>query len=165
VPVDNYRMGFRSVKYAPLFLMLTFITLWLFEIISHSRIHPLQYLLLGAGMCVFYLLELSLAEHIGFCWSYVIASTLVVGLMGSYSFVFLKSIFKASFVGTIAALLYGYLYILLRSQDYALLIGSFGLFFTIAIVMYLTRNINWYNSGSSEINQSSLNPPPLQNNS
>ena len=109
VPVDNYRMGFRSVKYAPLFLMLTFITLWLFEIISHSRIHPLQYLLLGAGMCVFYLLELSLAEHIGFGWSYVIASTLVVGLMGSYSFVFLKSIFKASFVGTIAALLYGYL--------------------------------------------------------
>ena len=51
VPVDNYRMGFRSVKYAPLFLMLTFITLWLFEIISHSRIHPLQYLLLGAGIC------------------------------------------------------------------------------------------------------------------
>ena len=81
------------------------------------------------------------------------------------TFVFLKSIFKASFVGTIAALLYGYLYILLRSQDYALLIGSFGLFFTIAIVMYLTRNINWYNSGSSEINQRPLNPPPLQNNS
>ncbi|MBA4716660.1 MAG: cell envelope integrity protein CreD [Verrucomicrobiales bacterium] len=164
VPVDNYRMGFRSVKYAPLFLMLTFITLWLFEIISHSRIHPLQYLLLGAGMCVFYLLELSLAEHIGFGWSYVIASTLVVGLMGSYSFVFLKSIFKASFVGTIAALLYGYLYVLLRSQDYALLIGSFGLFFTIATVMYLTRKINWYNSSSSEIKKSPLSPPPLQNN-
>ena len=159
VPVDNYRMGFRSVKYAPLFLMLTFITLWLFEILSNYRIHPLQYLLLGAGMCVFYLLELSLAEHIGFEISYTIASTLVVGLIGSYSFVFLKSIVRALFVGVIAALLYGYLYILLRSQDYALLIGSFGLFLTIAAIMYLTRNINWYRSGSQESEIDKLSPP------
>lgn len=159
VPVDNYRMGFRSVKYAPLFLMLTFITLWLFEILSNYRIHPLQYLLLGAGMCVFYLLELSLAEHIGFEISYTIASTLVVGLIGSYSFVFLKSIVRALFVGVIAALLYGYLYILLRSQDYALLIGSFGLFLTIAAIMYLTRNINWYRSGSQESEIDQLSPP------
>jgi inner membrane protein len=137
-------MGFRSVKYAPLFLMLTFITLWLFEILTGSRIHPLQYLLLGAGMCVFYLLELSLAEHIGFVAAYITASVAVVTLISSYSLVILKSSVKASIVGLIAIVLYGYLYVLLRSQDYALLIGSIGLFVVIAAIMYLTRNINWY---------------------
>ena len=78
VPIDNYRMGHRSVKYAALFLVLTFITLWLFELLSGVRIHPLQYLLLGAGMSVFYLLELSLSEHIGFSAAYIIASSAVV---------------------------------------------------------------------------------------
>ncbi len=143
VPIDNYRMGHRSVKYAPLFLVLTFITLWLFEILSGVRIHPLQYLLLGAGMSVFYLLELSLAEHIGFLAAYIAASSAIVLLIGSYSSVVLKSPTRASIVGSITAVLYGNLYILLRSQDYALLIGSIGLFVVIATVMYLTRKINF----------------------
>ena len=82
MPIDNYRMGHRSVKYAPLFLVLTFITLWLSEILSGVRIHPLQYLLLGAGMSVFYLLELSLAEHIGFLAAYIAASSAIVLLIG-----------------------------------------------------------------------------------
>ena len=144
VPIDNYRMGHRSVKYAALFLLLSFVTLWLFEILSGIRIHPLQYLLLGAGMCVFYLLELSLAEHIGFIPAYIIASAAVVGLIGVYSTVVLDSNRRALIVGVITAGLYGYLYILLRSQDYALLIGSIGLFVVIATIMYLTRKINWY---------------------
>ena len=143
VPIDNYRMGHRSVKYAPLFLVLTFITLWLFEILSGVRIHPLQYLLLGAGMSVFYLLELSLAEHIGFLAAYIAASSAIVLLIGSYSSVVLKSPTRASIVGSITAVLYGNLYILLRNQDYALLIGSIGLFVVIATVMYLTRKINF----------------------
>lgn len=146
VPVDNYRMGHRSVKYAALFLVLTFITLWLFEILSGVRIHPLQYLLLGAGMSVFYLLELSLAEHIGFLTAYVIASSAVVLLIAAYSAVVLKSTTGASIVGGITVTLYGYLYILLRIQDYALLIGSVGLFVVIATIMYLTRKIDWYRS-------------------
>ena len=143
VPIDNYRMGYRSVKYAPLVLALTFITLWLFEILSGVRIHPLQYLLLGAGMSVFYLLELSLAEHIGFLAAYIAASSAIVLLIGSYSSVVLKSPTRASIVGSITAVLYGNLYILLRNQDYALLIGSIGLFVVIATVMYLTRKINF----------------------
>ena len=146
VPIDNYRMGHRSVKYAVLFVVLSFVTLWLFEILNGIRIHPLQYLLLGAGMCVFYLLELSLAEHIGFIFAYIIASAAVVGLIGFYSAVVLKSRQKASIVAFIMAILYGCLYILLRSQDYALLIGSIGLFAAIATIMYLTRKINWYGS-------------------
>ena len=96
------------------------------------------------SMCVFYLLELSLAEHIGFVAAYIIASVAVVTLIGSYSLVCLKSLLKASIVGLISSVLYGYLYVLLRSQDYALLIGSIGLFVVIAAIMYLTRNINWY---------------------
>ena len=143
VPIDNYRMGHRSVKYAPLFLVLTFITLWLFEILSGVRIHPLQYLLLGAGMSVFYLLELSLAEHIGFLTAYIAASSAIVLLIGSYSSVVLKSPTRASIVGSITTVLYGYLYILLRTQDYALLIGSIGLFVVIATIMYLTRKIDF----------------------
>ena len=101
---------------------------------------------LGAGMCVFYLLELSLAEHVGFVTAYIIASAAVVGLIGVYSAVVLKSRQKASIVALIMAILYGYLYILLRSQDYALLIGSIGLFVVIATIMYLTRKTNWHES-------------------
>jgi len=145
-PIDHYRMGLRSVKYAALFLVLTFVTLWLFEILNGISIHPLQYLLLGAGMSVFYLLELSLAEHIGFVTAYLIASSAIVLLIAMYSAVVLKSSIRASIVGVITAGLYGYLYILLRSQDYALLIGSIGLFVVIATIMYLTRKMNWYAS-------------------
>ena len=144
VPIDHYRMGHRSVKYAALFVVLTFMTLWLFEILSGVRIHPLQYLLLGAGISVFYLLELSLAEHLGFVAAYIVASSSIVLLLAAYSAVVLKSSKKAFIVGGITAVLYGYLYIVLRSQDYALLIGSIGLFVVIAVVMYLTRKINWY---------------------
>ena len=125
-------------------MALSFSTLWLFEILSGIRIHPIQYLLLGAGMCVFYLLEMSLAEHIGFVPAYMIASASVVVLIGIYSSVVLKSSRKALVVAFIMAILYGYLYILLRNQDYALLIGSIGLFLTIATIMYLTRKINWH---------------------
>ena len=145
-PVDHYRMALRSAKYAALFLVLTFVTLWLFEILSKIRIHPLQYLLVGAGMCVFYLLELSLAEHIGFIMAYILASSAIVVLVAAYCVAILKSAMRAFIVGVVVALLYGYLYILLRNQDYALLIGSIGLFLAIATVMYLTRKIDWYAS-------------------
>lgn len=144
VPVDNYRMGHRSMQYAILFVVLTFITLWLFELLVGVRIHPLQYLLLGGGMCVFYLLELSLSEHIGFVPAYIIASAAVAILICAYSIVVLKSRTRAAVVGAIVALLYGHLYILLRVEDYALLIGSIGLFVVIATIMYLTRKIDWY---------------------
>ncbi len=143
-PVDHYRMSLRSVKYAALFLVLTFVTIWLFEVLGSARVHPLQYLLIGAGMCVFYLLELSLAEHIGFVPSYIIASFAIVGLIAAYSMAVLERALLASIVGVVTALLYAYLYVLLRNQDYALLIGSIGLFVAVAAVMYVTRKVNWY---------------------
>ncbi len=145
--IDHYRMSKRSLKYEFLFLILTFATLWLFEILAGNRIHPLQYLLMGSAMCLFYILELSLSEHMGFVKAYIIASASIVLLNFFYSKSVLKSFSKATVAGTVLTLLYGYLYILLKSQDYALLIGSVGLFFILAIIMYLTRNIDWYDNG------------------
>ena len=143
-PVDHYRMAERSVKYQILFLVLTFVALWLFEILIHVRIQSIPYLFVGAGMCLFYLLELSLAEHIGFVVAYVCASVAVVALVTAYCVAVLKGVKHAAIIGTVISLLYGYLYILLMNQDYALLIGSLGLFVILATVMYLTRKIDWY---------------------
>ena len=142
-PVDPYRMVDRSVKYAILFLALTFITLWLYEVLSGLRIHTLQYLLMGAGMCLFYLLVLSLSEHLGFGPAYLLASVSTVVLLVSYSLSVLGKPRGATLMAVILGLLYGYLYILLRNQDYALLVGSLGLFLALAVTMYLTRHLDW----------------------
>jgi inner membrane protein len=143
-PVDHYRMAERSVKYVTLFLALTFVTLWLFEVLAKVRIHLVQYLLVGAGMCLFYLLELSFAEHIGFNAAYVVASFAIVAMVSTYCVAVLKSASRATIVGTVVVMLYGYLYVLLRDQDYALLVGAVGLFVVLAIIMYLTRKVDWY---------------------
>ncbi len=143
-PIDTYRMAERSVKYQFLFLALTFTTLWLFEILVRIRVHPLQYLLVGGGMCLFYLLELSLAEQIGFLPAYLSAASAIVLLESFYCFSVLKSPKRAGIIGIFLSLLYGYLYTLLINQDYALLAGSIGLFLLLATIMYLTRRIDWY---------------------
>ena len=143
-PVDQYRMSQRSVKYQILFLVLTFATLWLFEILAKIRVHPIQYLLIGMGMCMFYLLELSLAEHLGFIQAYSIASAAIVILVTSYSAAVLKASKRAVIVGAVVTLLYVYLYILLMIEDYALLAGSAGLFVVLAAIMFLTRKVDWY---------------------
>jgi inner membrane protein len=146
-PVDHYRMASRSVKYAGLFIVLTFATVWLIEILSAVRVHAIQYLLLGGALCTFYLLELSLSEHLGFPVAYVTASAAVVGMVASYSIVALRSRRRAIIVGASVAALFGYLYLLLMNEDYALLIGSLGLFAILGAIMFLTRRVDWYSSG------------------
>ena len=148
-PVDHYRMSHRSVKYQFLFLVLTFAALWLFEIRVNTRIHSVQYLFVGAGMCLFYLLELSLAEHLGFIAAYAIASAAVILLITAYSVAVLKTVKRATIIGAVVALLYMYLYVLLMIEDYALAIGSIGLFFVLATIMFLTRKVDWYALGYS----------------
>ena len=148
VMVDEYSMALRSVKYDVLFMVMVFMTLWMFEVLSGIRIHAVQYVMVGAAMCMFYLLELSLAEHIGFLWAYCIASSMVCGLVAGYCKTVLQTGGRASIVGGVLSLLYAYLYMLLVNQGYALLAGSMGLFAVLAAVMYLTRNIDW--SGESE---------------
>jgi inner membrane protein len=141
---DHYQMAARSVKYAGLFLLLTFATLWLVEVLARVSVHPIQYLLIGAAMCVFYLLELSLSEHLGFTFAYSIATVAIVAQIGGYCRAVLHSRRRAAIVSGMSAVLFGYLYVVLTNEDYALLIGSIGVFVILAVIMYLTRRVDWY---------------------
>ncbi len=145
-PVDAYRQTDRSLKYQLLFLGLTFLTIWLFEVLGGARLHPIQYLLIGSAMCIFYLLELSLSEQLAFPVAYCIASTLVVALVFFYARSALDSRSRAFSVTGVLAGLYGCLYVLLQIQDYALLAGSIGLFLILAVVMFATRKVDWYSA-------------------
>lgn len=147
-PVDQYHMASRSVKYAFLFIMLTFATLWLIEVLAGVRVHPIQYLMLGGAMCLFYLLELALSEHVGFPIAYSLASLGIIGMVGGYSLAILRRPRLAALVATGVALLYGYLYLLLMNEDYALLIGSLGLFVILGAIMFVTRRVDWYAVGT-----------------
>jgi len=146
-PVDHYRMSERSTKYASLFLLLTFGMLWLFDALVGIQVHPIQYLLIGAAMCLFYLLELSLSEHIGFIGAYITAGMSVVGLVSTYTVAVLRSAGRGTIVASVLGVLYAYLLALLSLEKYALMVGSIGLFLALAAVMYLTRWIDWYGTG------------------
>ena len=146
--VDHYRMAERSVKYAGLFILLTFATVWLIEVLAGVRVHPIQYLILGGALCLFYLLELSLSEHVGFPLAYAMASISVIGMVTAYSSAVLHRMRLALLVTAGVALLYVYLYILLMNEDFALLIGSVGLFAILAVIMYVTRRVDWYSVGA-----------------
>jgi len=157
-PVDHYRMAERSVKYAGLFILLTFATVWLIEVVARVQVHPIQYLLLGFALCLFYLLELSLAEHIGFPIAYALASIAVILMIAAYSRSILRRSALALLVGAGVSALYGYLYVVLMNEDSALLIGSIGLFVVTGCVMYVTRNVDWYAMGSGRPRQGEIGP-------
>ncbi len=156
VGVDAYLKAERSIKYGLLFIILPFIVFFLFEVFSGNRIHPVQYLLVGLAVCLFYILLLSLSEHIDFNISYIIAVLSVSGLSVFYSASILKSYKGASGIGGVFLLQYSYLYAALLSEDYALLIGSIGLFIILAIVMTLTRKIDWYSIQKREATSSRI---------
>jgi inner membrane protein len=144
LPVDAYLKTERSVKYGVLFLLLTFLTFFLYEVFNPFNLHPLQYLLVGSALCLFYLLLLSISEHVPFGLSYGIAGAATVLLIGGYSAAILRGRLRALLMTVVLGGLYGYLYILLQAEDYALLLGSIGLFLILALVMYVTRRIDWY---------------------
>jgi inner membrane protein len=149
-PLDTYGKTERSIKYELIFIGLTFVGFWLFEILSGIRIHPMQYLFVGGAICLFYLLLLSLAEHLGFIAAYFIAAAMVVSLVTAYAQIMLRSKGRAALAGGAMTALYLYLLALLQEQEYSLLAGSIGLFAILAAVMYLTRNVNWYNSAKDK---------------
>lgn len=147
--VDNYRMTERCVKYGFLFIALTFLAFFIYEITNktNKHIHPFQYSLVGVSMLVFYLLLLSMSEFINFGISYLIASLMTIALISSYTyFVLVKRVDKKFplAVAGILALIYLYLYVTVNLEELSLLAGSFGLFITIIITMYATRNVEWY---------------------
>lgn len=142
--VDIYQQAERSVKYAILFISLTFVAFFLFEVMKSLRLHPMQYLLVGCALSVFYLLLVSLSEHIDFGQAYLVASLANAGLIGLYISAVLESRLRAAVFTGLLLLLYSMLYVILCSEDNALLMGSLLIFAILALLMVITRKLDWY---------------------
>src|SRR3989475_5095701 len=142
--LDAYRYVERSIKYGVLFLVLVFTTFFLFEVTARQKIHPFQYLMVGAALCLFFLLLLSISEFVGFGYAYLIAAGASTILITWYCRFFLGGGARTLMIGAGLTGIYTFLYITLRQQDYALLMGAIALFIVLAIVMYVTRKVDWY---------------------
>ncbi|MEL1264989.1 cell envelope integrity protein CreD [Pseudoxanthomonas putridarboris] len=147
-PVDIYTQADRASKYGILFVVLTFVGFALFELIKRLPIHPLQYLLVGMALAIFFLLLLSLSEHIAFWKAYLVSAGACIGLQFVYLSGVLKSWRRAAGFATMLTALYGVLYGLLVSEDNALLMGSLLLFGILAAIMWVTRRVDWYALGT-----------------
>lgn len=146
-PLNIYQQAERAVKYSVLFVALTFAAFFLFEVLKDLRIHPLQYGLVGLALAVFFLLLVSLSEHIRFGYAYLAASTACVLLISYYLAHELGGWRRGAAFGLKLALLYGVLYGLLQSEDNALMLGSMLLFAALALIMMFTRRMDWYQFG------------------
>ena len=143
-PVDLYQTVERSVKYGFLFIGLTFAAFFLFEVLKRLAIHPMQYALVGIALAMFFLLLISLSEHIGFSLAYAIATAACVALIGYYVGHVLRSLRRGLAFTSALAALYSLLYVLLRAEDHALLMGSLLVFACVAATMIATRRVDWY---------------------
>jgi len=143
LPVQHYQKAMRTVKYAILIIFLTFVVSFFVEILHKKKIHPFQYLLIGAALCLFYALLISISEHTGFTIAYGIASVMTVGLLTCYMTGVLKIRKTALTIGGLLSLLYLYIFVLTQMETYALLAGSVGLFAILALIMYFSQRINW----------------------
>lgn len=150
--VDFYRNIERAIKYGFLFMVLVFTAFFLFEIVSRLNIHPFQYILVGAALCLFYLALLSLSEFLRFGLAYFLAAFASWSMISAYSASVLKSGRKTVIIASLIALIYGVLYVILQLQDFALLVGTIALFIALGAVMFATRQIDWYQDRPS--------PPP-----
>ena len=141
---DNYQKILRSVKYSILFIFIPFFVLFLCEVISKKRIHPVQYILIGISNAIFYLLLLAISEHINFNISYLISAIMVILLTSAYIGCIIKSKKYILSMAIVEILIYIFLFGILQLTDYALLMGTLGLFIVIAAGMYFSRNVDWY---------------------
>ena len=145
IPVEQYQQTMRSAKYAILIILLTFGVIFFTEIVEKSRIHALQYLLVGLALCLFYSLLLSFAEHLGFNLAYLVSSVLTVALVCGYMVGIIKKKKPAFIMAGLLGVLYLYIFTLIQLETYALLVGSLGLFVILAVVMYFSKKIDWFN--------------------
>lgn len=148
-PIDDYQKSMRSAKYAVMTIALTFLIFFLVEILNKRRIHPFQYALVGFGLCLFYVLLVSISEHSNFNFAYGVSTFGIITMISLYSI----SVFKAKkltmlLVATLLGI-YGFLFVTLQLADFALLMGSIGLTIILGLTMYFTRNINWYKLNTS----------------
>ncbi len=143
-PINHYSKNMRSVKYGILIILLTFVVYFFIEILQKKNAHAVQYVLVGFALCIFYTLLLSFSELVGFNWAYLIAAGATVSLLGVYT----KSVFQSAKSGIIFSAflsgLYVFIFSLIQLQDRALLFGSIGLFMILALVMFVSRKINWH---------------------
>ncbi|OFY90068.1 MAG: hypothetical protein A3K10_11145 [Bacteroidetes bacterium RIFCSPLOWO2_12_FULL_31_6] len=144
LPVDEYQKSTRSAKYAIMFISFTFLIFFFIEIRNKKRIHPIQFILVGLALTIFYALLVSLSEHIHFNNAYLISSAAIIAMIGSYSITIFKSGKLTALMSGVLLLLYGFIFTILQLEDYALLMGSVGLFMVLAVIMYLSRKIDWY---------------------
>lgn len=143
-PVNHYQQNMRSAKYAFMFIALTFVVFFFVEILTKKRIHPIQYLLVGIALILFYSLLLSISEQINFGIAYLIASIATIGLITVYTHSIFKNKVQTGGLAAMLCMLYIFLYVVLQLEDIALLIGSVGLFIILGIIMFFSRKINWY---------------------
>ncbi|MGQ3053905.1 MAG: cell envelope integrity protein CreD [Roseateles sp.] len=148
-PVNPYVMSDRAIKYGLLFIALTFVTVGLTELLTGRRVHPVQYLLVGMALSLFFLLLLSLSEHLPFLVAYLIAAGAAAAVLTQYAAAMLGGWLRGAAFGGGIALLYGALYVLLSREQTALVIGAVLLFAVLAVVMTLTRRLDWYRLGAS----------------
>jgi len=144
ITADVYQKSTRISKYAIMFIVFTFSAFFFSEVINRKRVHPIQYLLIGLAIMLFYLLLLSISEHLNFDIAYIISAIAITATITGYSQGIIKNKYFTLTVSIILIALYTYLYIVLQLEDYSLLMGSVGLFLVLTTVMYITRKIDWY---------------------
>lgn len=150
LPVDSYQKSYRSAKYAILFIGLTFLVFFFIEVMNKIFIHPVQYILVGVALLVFYTLLLSISEYINYNWAFLVSAVATLLLISGYVFAILKSRKLTLFIVGLLAVLYLFIFVIIQLQDYALLVGSVGLFLILASVMYFSRKIDWYSLNLKE---------------
>ncbi len=144
IATDIYQKTIRISKYALMFIVFTFAAFFFSEVINKKRIHPIQYLLIGLAVILFYVLLLAISEHANFDAAYLLAAGAITVLITGYCQGILKNRYFTVTVSGILLILYAYLYIVLQLEDYALIMGSVGLLLVLATIMYITRSIDWY---------------------
>lgn len=145
IPVDEYQKSERTAKYGFLVISLTFLIFFLIQTMSKIQIHPFQYLMIGIALTMFYTLLISISEHSNFLKAYIIAGSSVILLITLYSKSILKTLKFPLFIGLSLTVLYAFIFVIIQLENYALLVGSVGLFSILAFVMYTSRKIDWQN--------------------
>jgi inner membrane protein len=141
---DHYQKGLRAAKYGILIILFVFLSFFLNEIITNQKVHPFQYILVGFAILVFFLLLLSISEQLGFNLAYLISAVSVLVMVLLYSRTFLKKWLHAIIQTLILTFSFGFIFVLMQLETYALLVGSIGLFVVLGLTMFVTRKINWY---------------------
>ena len=148
-PVEQYQQNDRAVKYAYLIVLITFAIVFFIEIRRERPIHPIQYLLIGIALMLFYTLLLSFSEHLSFLVAYLIASVMTIALISLYLSAIMHDRKVGMLIAAILTLCYTFIFILLQIESYALLVGSVGLFIVLAIAMFASRKIDWYRKSNT----------------